>query len=232
MKIIFEDGELEAFAMAGGMCVTVPFEISLGEENAVTVFSVFENVAEEYVNKYADAPLCEDALAFISDNIMPVMDKAGYEAAPVENGHLVSFTADETTRIPEEDESVRIIKIEKTSEFSSYEIPVSMVPEVDDDDPCDVYFAVVVDGRIVSFAGVNDLSDDGSLEINVETDDEFRKKGYGKAVVAALIKHLVSLGERARYCCNVSNVASVNLAKSLGLAFEKESYSFVYYSKE
>ncbi len=232
MKIIFEDGELEEIAMSGGMCVTVPFEISLGEENSVTVFSVFENVASEYAEKYGDAPLSDEALSFVYRSIAPAMDKAGYEAAPMGSGHLVSFVADKTIDMPEANEQIPVIKIEKISDFSSFEIPSSMVPEVDDDDPSDVYFVIVQGGRIVSFAGVNDLSDDGAIEINVETDDGFKKKGYGKAVVAALIKYLVCLGERVRYCCNVSNVASVKIAKGLGLCFEKETSSFVYYSKE
>ena len=72
----------------------------------------------------------------------------------------------------------------------------------------DVAFAVVKGDTALSVASVNDFSDDGSVEINVETAPSERGQGYGSAVTYALCRYLLSLGERVSFRCRSTNAAS------------------------
>lgn len=231
MKIIYEDRAIEEAVSDGEMCIAVPIEIAVFEnsEPTVTAYPSFKKQAEEYRERFESAPLCKEAVFFVKESLSAKMDKLGYEPDDGEGGHLLYFFADENTVVNKRMTDASMVMISRTSDFEKYICPEELFPEVDDEDEADVYFVAVCEGRIVAFAGVNDITADGALEINVETDADFRNKGYGSAVAAELICYLVSLGERVAYCCNYSNIASQKLAKSIGLKFEKEVYSFVYY---
>lgn len=234
MKILIEDKFTEDAVMDGEMCISVPFEITIlsSGEKYVRCLSCFKGVADEFVKKFGNDPFSRDAKDFVRAELFDKMNSIGYETDADERGHLVYYSADETFVPTADTAAIETVMLSVTSEFDNYKIPDSMFAELDDGDELDVCFAVVLDDRIVSYAAINDMSEDGSLEINVETEPEYRGKGFGSAVVSALVNYLVSKGEKVSYCSEKNNASSISVAQKIGLRFEKESYSFVYYLNE
>ena len=91
--------------------------------------------------------------------------------------------------------------------------------------------AVVRDGgKIVCYAGLDDVCEnDGLLEVTVECDEEYRRRGYGSACVACLTEYLLSIGERVKYVCEDSNRSSKLTAESAGYTLYKTVLPYVCY---
>lgn len=234
MQIIFEDKEIETAVKNGEMCISVPFEVSVISEGEGTVrcFSIFEKTAEEYLKRFENDPFSKEACDFVRKTLSEKMDGFGYEKGDTDAGHLIYYCSEKPLNNCLKSKLGEIVLISENSDFEKYELPEEMFSELDDDDEFDVCFAAVLDGRIISWAGVNDLSEDGSFEINVETVEDFRQMGLGSAVAGALVSYITSKGERVSYCFEKSNNSSRAVAEKIGLTFEKEAYSFVYYLKE
>lgn len=234
MKIITEETEVENAVKNGEMCIAVPFEITVypNGDTEVRCFSELTEAAEKFKKSFKNRELTEEAFDFMRDKLTDVMDNYGYEADSGVSGHLLYYFADGTYVTKLKGKVGETVMLTKTHELENYELPDFMFSELDDEDELDVCFAAVVDGKIVSYAAVNDLSENGSYEINVETEKQYRNMGLGGAVASELVSYIVLKGERAAYCCEKSNSASISLAKKLGLKLEKESRSFVYYLKD
>ncbi len=234
MQIIFEDKEIETAVKNGEMCISVPFEVTINSEGEKTVkcFSDFKDVAEEYVKGYENALFSDEAIRFVRDKLSYNMNVFGYESDTEERGNLLYYFSDSSVQKVFGTKTGETVMLTKSSDFEKYILPEGIFSELDDGDELDVCFASVVDGRIVSYAAVNDLSEDGSYEINVETEEDCRRMGFGRAAASHLVSYIVSKNERVSYCCEKANTASVMLAKKLGLSIDKEVYSFVYYLKE
>jgi ribosomal protein S18 acetylase RimI-like enzyme len=84
--------------------------------------------------------------------------------------------------------------------------------------PDGVAYGVVKDGMVVAvaFAHRTGLMEDRVADLGVETAEEYRRRGYGRAVVHAVTNHLVSRGGEAWYACSPENVASQATAHSVG----------------
>ncbi|HEX7101095.1 MAG TPA: GNAT family N-acetyltransferase, partial [Nitrolancea sp.] len=76
-------------------------------------------------------------------------------------------------------------------------------------------FVIERDGQIVAEAW---SSQDGyrAAEVEVKTHSDYRRRGYGRQVVAAWAHHVRRAGKRAFYSHLVANDASRALAKSVG----------------
>lgn len=77
-------------------------------------------------------------------------------------------------------------------------------------------FALVVDGRLASYAGMVTVLDEGQI-VNVATHPDFRLCGYARATLRALIDYadsngIVNLSLEVRE----SNAAAISLYKSFG----------------
>lgn len=68
--------------------------------------------------------------------------------------------------------------------------------------------------RIASMAYVSDVYN-GGANIVVNTDEQFRRKGYAKMAVASLTNSILENNLLPIYFANVNNEGSINLAKSL-----------------
>lgn len=84
--------------------------------------------------------------------------------------------------------------------------------------PDGVVFGAMVDGRVVSvgYSHRSGLMEAQVADLGVETAEEFRRKGYAKAVVAAVVAHILAAGGEARYVTRPDNFASIATAKSVG----------------
>ncbi|PIE53638.1 hypothetical protein CSA37_00285 [Candidatus Fermentibacteria bacterium] len=77
------------------------------------------------------------------------------------------------------------------------------------------YFAVIEDDKIVSSSFVSDI-DNQAGNIVVSTKPEYRKRGYGKAVVLRAAEWCIQNGIRPIYLVDEDNTPSVRLAEGLG----------------
>lgn len=74
-------------------------------------------------------------------------------------------------------------------------------------------FGCLADGRLA--AAASGFESDGFMDIGVLTHPAFRKRGLGRAVVAALCARSIELGYLPQYRCDANNLASVEVAHSL-----------------
>ncbi len=79
-------------------------------------------------------------------------------------------------------------------------------------------FAVSVDDKLVCVTDAPDVPymSDIIVEPGINTLAGYRKKGFAKITVGALIKYLLSMKKVPIWSCGSSNTASVHLAESLG----------------
>ena len=226
LKIVYEDADLEEFALGEESDVAVPISVSKDEDGAVTVtvYSRFAKEAEEFAKQFGDDPFSAQALDFIDRVFAPPMREYGFRYEREYDQTVLTFTSSGKTERPD-----NAVCIGTQAELEKYEFLTARDFEIDDGDPCDAAFAVIEDGKIVSVAAVNDYSDDGSVEINVETAPAFRGRGFASDAVSALASYLEGLGERVTYKCRESNAASVKVAEKAGMKYAGKAFYYVCY---
>lgn len=75
--------------------------------------------------------------------------------------------------------------------------------------------------RLVSVAGVHGYTE--TMEnIAVFTTEKYRGRGFARLVCQALLEKISGRGRNPLWTCSADNIASQNLAKSLGLIFHSE----------
>ena len=81
-------------------------------------------------------------------------------------------------------------------------------------------YGVYVDGRLVSATDVPDLPymADVVVEPGINTLPGYRRRGYARAVVGALLKQWLKEGKVPLWSCNFANTGSQRLAEGLGYA--------------
>lgn len=83
-------------------------------------------------------------------------------------------------------------------------------------------FATVLDGTIVSVASENPYREDENVvNIGVETDEEYRRNGYGASNVAALSYYLLDSGMTVEYTVDNENEVSIRLAERIGFVKDR-----------
>lgn len=76
-------------------------------------------------------------------------------------------------------------------------------------------YGIIDDEKFVSIGFVSNIDENGA-NIVIETKEKYRRKGYGKAIVEKISRDLIRDNIAPIYWVNKENVASINLAKSLG----------------
>ena len=80
-------------------------------------------------------------------------------------------------------------------------------------------YAITHGSRVVSWVTniqVLNHSDYRLHSLRVETHPEYRREGYGKAVVAAMLNHLAAEDGAALWVCNADNAQSIAFAATMG----------------
>lgn len=225
-----EDKETEEFALSGFSCFAVPVEVfvPVKGEAQILSYSACEDIAREWEEKYSGCLLSEKARSELYVSLEAIVKNNGLTHIQNENEWMAEYVFYPDMQLPKRDTEIKIHMISsnavlaKICEMSGCDIEIA-------DDGEDVIFAVVDNGRLLAYAGMNDLSyEDDSVEISVETAPEHRRKGYGSACVTALTEHLIKKGKTVRYKCSKENVRSSALAEKCGFRLEGERYSFVF----
>jgi RimJ/RimL family protein N-acetyltransferase len=76
-------------------------------------------------------------------------------------------------------------------------------------------YGQIVDGKVVSWAGIKPLSDVG-WDLTIQTLPEYRGKGYAKSAVSAAVRHILNNGKIATWGADRTNIASLRTAYALG----------------
>ena len=84
--------------------------------------------------------------------------------------------------------------------------------------PDGIVYGVVAEGRVasVAYAHRTGLVQGQVADLAVETAPGWRRRGYAKAVVSAVVAEIVRNGGEAIYCCGRNNLASAATARSVG----------------
>ena len=79
-------------------------------------------------------------------------------------------------------------------------------------------YGVIAHGMVVSFAFAHrtGVMEDRIADLGVETSREYRRRGYAKTVVSAVVGHITRSRGEALYNCSPNNDASIATARSVG----------------
>lgn len=230
--LVHEDPVLEKAAMEGELCIAVPVSVYKPEcgECVITAYENVWDICDAHEKKYGDDILSEESVKGLFAAVAPVAEGMGYSADVKESRIIREYRA-RGERLPSFDCDENVVTVGDTAEVEGLECLLLHDPEPDPDDEEDVCTVIIKDGRIVALAGINDIADDDSVEIFVETAKDFRGRGYGTAVTAALVNHLARIGYNTAFNCAESNKASSAIAEKLGMTLEGRRYSLVCYGK-
>lgn len=81
-----------------------------------------------------------------------------------------------------------------------------------------IAYGVIADGKVVSaaFARRTGIIEELVADLGVEAAAPYRRRGYAKTAVSAVVEHAIGVGGEALYGCDPSNAASVATARSVG----------------
>lgn len=224
----FENEELEKAVTDGVSCIAVPIEICVAADGdmTITAYRTCADTAYEYEKRFSDNPLSEESINWLKNQLSAFEENTGYRYYCSENEIMWEYIVEDVSQLNKNAFCDKCIKIDSNEALSKLCADTGCDIEIDGGD--DVIFAVVENGKILSFAGVNDLDYGGiSLEISVETAEDYKRMGYGSACVAALSEFLIERGYRVIYKCSASNTASSALAEKCGFKYALTRFSYV-----
>lgn len=229
--IRLEEKAFEETVLAEENDIAVPIEVSVTADGAVDllVYSFAEETARRFEKEYGGDPFSDEAKAFLTDQLSPVMESLGYETdGALTHGYLeYRCTSPDESRILQDCALIDTLDGETGSE----ELALDEF-ELDPGNPLDRMAVIRRNGRIVCYAGVNDLADDGVPELTVECDGDWRRQGFAASCAAGLTVYLTGLGYAVSYACAETNTASVRTAEAVGFEPVRRVMPFVCYRKD
>lgn len=227
--IVVENPKLEQSVLKGISCIAVPVEVFVPQkgEAIVTTYSFCVDVAGRWEEKHKDELLSDAAVECLKADFETIAENIGYRYFLSENEYMLEYKFTPDMRLTKSTDEIKVHKISSNAVLSKLCAASGCDIEIADDGE-DILFAVVEDGMLCAYAGMNDvIYDDGSVEISVETAPEHRRQGYGLACVEALVTHLVNKGITVRYKCSKLNAPSSALAEKCGFVLDGKRFSFV-----
>jgi len=222
-----EDKAFEDEVISTGYHIALPFELFYYVEDKTTdilAYSFFIEQSKEFEEKFGADPFTDEAKKFLYDKLTPIMTELEYDITDAAEIVHLEYRADsaDLSKVLPECELIDTLDGEKWDNIPLGEF------EMDIDDPCDRMTVIRVDGKVVCFAGLNDIcDDDGLYELTVECEEEYRRRGYAASCVAKLTDHLLKLGEQVKYICYEDNIASQKTAEAAGLKLYSKCLPFV-----
>lgn len=224
--VIREEHSLERFALRHGL-TALPITVDEDADGSLT-YTVYGRLVQR-VRRFEHecaSPFDEASVRALCDIAEPLMRRCGYVLRE-DCGVLLKYSTSKPLPCCDGD----FVILKTNSELARYESDTTLWRlELDDDDAADVICAVLENGRIVAFAGINDIGGDGIYEINVECAPHCRRRGYATRCVRGIAAYLFESAhaESVRYVCRAENTASVKTALSAGLEYIGRSLAIVY----
>ena len=224
-----EDPEFEREVFRQNSPIAVPVQLTADREGGVRLlaYSFAVPVCEEFEKQYGDDPLSPEALDFLTEALKPMMEPYGFDECDTESYPLIEYRPGDVSRLADPFPAVLVDTLD--GETWHEDLPLDEF-RLDPADPADRMAAVRdADGRIVCFAGLNDISEDeGICELNVECAEEYRGRGYGPACVSLLAGYLDELGRESQYLTSHLNLPSVRCAEKAGLCPVRKVFPVVF----
>lgn len=204
--------------------VLIPIEVRRMADGSVRVscYPQVEAVAREILASASD-PLSDTTLQVLVDAVRPFA--AEFDTAPepydVDRYYMYTLEAPPMPMLTAEGELVTLTQ----SDFDRLPNKTDFLPDFDGK-----MVGLVLDGAICAVAAENPYAPDGTAELNVDTAEDYRGRGFATACVSALARMLLSDGvDVVTYCCQKSNVPSVHVAEKVGFVRTAEFYSVLCY---
>ncbi len=200
----------------------IPISVSLlNNELNIDVYEELLPVAKEYLERFEGRYFSNEALSFLDESI-EVEGYVRYDDAleyylvfegsgAKECGLPVISVEDAEYSVDETEFEVDVIKAEGQ--------PASLI---------------ICDGRIAAIAAANYLieDEDEEVELAVETLEEFRGRGYARAVLCDMAAKVKAMGKIPTYRVSCFNKASVATALSCGFAEVGKEYYYNCYKED
>lgn len=235
--VVFEERELEEFVFDSKADVIVPIEIYCSSDDSrpvITTYSRCRYVADQLEARFGTDVIRPEAVKWLEGAMKEIVDLWGYEFDTYYSEPICEFLISSACELNEEligSHTRLFTSAEQAEEYECLTLH-TVEPEADVDD--DAAAAVVINGKIVACASINDYWDYGNYpEINVETAVEYRGRGYATSAVVALCRFLFDKGYKgASYKCRESNMGSVGVARKAGFKETGRRINFVCYKKK
>lgn len=229
--IRLEDTELEKEILSGESCIAVPIEVTQNSDGALDIltYSFCRDIAEEFEKKYKTDPFSAEAVDFLTEKLTPKMAQLEYSTVGAGEHGYYEYRCDKpsSAKIMPECEIIDTLDGEKWDELELDEFML------DSAEPTDRMAVIRKDGKIVCYAGLNDLSeDDGLYELTVECEEDYRGRGYATSCAAKLTEYLKDIGEGVKYVCSVNHIVSQKTAEAAGFKIYKKVFPFVCYRSD
>lgn len=243
--IKLENEEFERSIIDEHYHIAVPVQITAFADGCgdchyeLLVYSFCQKLAEEYEAKFAD-PTTDEAIRWLTEKLSPIMEGLDYDSeslmlhshrefrlTPEESGRLITPTS--------EPELLTILTEEDRDTDAELELDAF---EMDGTNPDDAMTVIRENGKIVCFAAVNDIIENDTtggfdwIELNVECDERYRRRGYGLSCVIALTRYYLNRGKAVKYLCDEDNAPSIALAEKAGYKLYSRIIPMVYYTRE
>lgn len=216
--MIYEDKYAEDSMLNGDFELVIPFKLSIEGDNEpeITVFPSQKRVAENFLKRFKteEQMFSEDAISWVREQLEPYMLENLFGLLEGVKDHFLDYTissVDDNLILPE---TVRLKGDEDLENMTDYDIKAMT-------EYGHICFGSVIDKKIVSVACTNypcDLSreDYETMELGVETNEEYRRRGFALSNIAALAKLLLENGYEVLYECESKNTGSIRIIERLG----------------
>lgn len=221
-----------SFENTYNMIIPFSFEIDLNGEVNITCCKQLYCLALECESKLKDCSfekISNELFNLINENVKPFAESNGFNVYEEDtDDYYYSFMLNDSDMINKSlilDSTIEI-KENYPCLLSDYEIKSYL------DDKLKIY-GTVINGQLISAAAENLFDKDYSntVEISVETNPLYTKKGYAASNICSLCQSLINDGKEVYYVCSHKNVASVSLAKKCGFALDKLFFAYCAYKE-
>ena len=229
--VILANRELEDEVICGRYHIAVPVEVEavLTHDCAlnVTAYSFCRDIAYEYEKEFAADPFSDEAKQYLISAVSPIMQELGYDTSACLDSVMTEYRA----TLPDKSKILPECVIIDTLDGEQSDIVSLDEFMLDKSDECDRMAVIRQGGKIVCYAGVNDISpDDGYAEITTECIEDCRRRGYAVSCVSLLTEYLISTGRGVSYVAEDGNEVSKLTAAAAGFIPWKRTMPFVCYA--
>ncbi len=229
--IRYEEADFVKELLDNESCILVPMEIGRDQEGTVSIlaYPFCRQTAETFEARFSSDPFGKEALAYLMEALTPAMNDLGYGTEGADTHLHIEYRCKD---VKEEVILPHTLLVDTLEGEENEELDLEGFV-LDPADPIDRMAVIRRDGKVVCYAGLNDLcEEDGLLELTVECQAAYRRRGYAASCVALLTRYLKNLGQDVKYVTSAENRPSQKTADKAGFAPYRTTLSFVCLRRE